>query len=126
MNNTIKISLTIILEGSALVRKGEKESIRYSLTQRDLEPNKKWKGEDGLEVVKKGVHHHNPLIAKPASQHINISLDAFHAMISKECPYWAKPKDWIRMSEKDRLEAHLQRTCENFMGISYSYEILED
>ena len=44
MNNTTKISLTIELEGSTLVRKSEPEIIKYSVTKRDLEPNKKWRG----------------------------------------------------------------------------------
>lgn len=53
MNNTTKISLTIELEGSTLVRKSEPEIIKYSVTKRDLEPNKKWRGKDGLEVVER-------------------------------------------------------------------------
>src|SRR5574344_749658 len=111
MNNTIKISLTIELEGSTLVRKSEPEIIKYSVTKRDLEPNKKWKSKDGLKVVRKGAFKHYPLIANPASHHINISVEAYKYMTSNECPYWAKPKVWAMMSETQRLEAHLQRIC---------------
>lgn len=127
MNNNIKISLTVVLEGSVLVRKNEnREVITYSLNERDLNPNKKWKGKDGLEVVKKGRRFHTPLVAKPATQHLNISVDSYKHMMSSEVPYWAKAKDWINSSPIQRLEAHLQRICEHFNGISYSYELLDD
>lgn len=71
MNNTTKISLTIELEGSTLVRK-------------------------------------------------------YEYMTSNECPFWAKPKVWAIMSETQRLEAHLQRTCEHVGGKSFTYEVLGD
>lgn len=126
MNNTTKISLTIELEEGTLVRKSEPETIKYSVTKRDLEPNKKWRGKDGLEVVRKGTFKHYPLIAKPASQHINMSVEAYKYMTSNECPFWAKPKVWAIMSETQRLEAHLQRTCEHVGGKSFTYEVLGD
>lgn len=126
MDNTIKISLTIKLEGSTLVRKSEPEIIKYSVTKRDLESNKKWRGKDGLEVVRKGTVKHYPLIAKPAFQHINMNVEAYEYMTSNECPSWAKPKVWAAMSKTQRLEAHLQRTCEHVGGKSFTYEVLED
>lgn len=126
MNNTTKISLTIVLKGSTLVRKSEPEVIKYTITKRDLEPHKKWRGKDGLEVVKKGEYKWYPRIPKPATQHINMNVDAYNYMTSSECPYWAKPKVWATMSETQRLEAHLQRVCEHVGGKSFTYEVLED
>ena len=126
MNNTAKISLTIELEGSTLIRKSEPEIIKYSVTKRDLEPNKKWRGKDGLEVVKKGKYKSYPLIAKPASQHINMGIEAYEYMTSNECPSWIKPKVWSTMTKTQRLEAHLQRTCEHVGGKSFTYEVLGD
>ena len=126
MNYSPKISLTIELEGSTLVRKSEPEIVKYSITKRDLEPNKKWKSKDGLKVVRKGTFKHHPLIAKPASHHINICVEAYRYMTSNEYPYWAKPKVWAMMSETQRLEAHLQRICEHVGGKSFTYEILGD
>ena len=126
MNYSPKISLTIELEGSTLVRKSEPEIIKYSVTKRDLESNKKWKGKDGLEVVRKGTVKHYPLIAKPAFQHINMNVEAYEYMTSDECPSWAKPKVWATMSKTQRLEAHLQRTCEHVGGKSFTYEVLGD
>ena len=126
MNYSPKISLTIELEGSTLVRKSEPEIIKYSVTKRDLEPNKKWKGKDGLKIVRNARFKHYPLIAKPASHHINICTEAYRYMTSNECPYWAKPKIWAMMSETQRLEAHLQRICEHVGGKSFTYEVLGD
>ena len=126
MNYSPKISLTIELEGSTLVRKSEPEIIKYSVTKRDLEPNKKWKGKDGLKIVRNTKFKHYPLIAKPASHHINICVEADRYMTSNECPYWAKPKVWAIMSETQRLEAHLQRICEHVGGKSFTYEVLGD
>ena len=126
MNNTIKISLTIELEGSTLVRRSEPEIIKFSVTKRDLEPNKKWKDKDGLKVVRRGIIKNYPLIAKPAKQHINMGIEAYKFMTSNECPSWVKPKIWSSMNEIQRLEAHLQRTCEHVGGKSFTYKILED
>ena len=126
MNYSPKISLTIELEGSTLVRKSEPEIIKCILTKRDLEPNKKWKGKDGLKIVRNARFKHYSLIAKPVNQHINISVEAYRYMTSNECPYWAKPKIWAMMSETQRLEAHLQRICEHVGGKSFTYEVLGD
>ena len=126
MNNTTKISLTIKLEGSTLVRQSEPEIIKYSVTKRDLEPWKEWKGKDGLEVVRRGTHKHYPLDAKPASQHINLNADAYEYMTSPECPYWVRPKVWKTLTPQQRFEAHLQRICEHMGGKSFTYEVLGD
>ena len=126
MNNVIKISLTIELEGSTLVRKSEPEIIKCILTKRDFEPNKKWKGKDGLKIVRNARFKHYSLIAKPASQHINMNIEAYEYMTSGECPSWAKPKIWATMTTTQRLEAHLQRTCEHVGGKSFTYEVLGD
>lgn len=126
MNNIPKISLTIILEGSTLVRKSEPEVISFKLFEKDTIPNKKWRGKDGLKVVNRGEQLHYPLEAKPVSMHINLTVDAYEYMTSFECPYWAKPKTWSNLNKTQRLELHLQRMCENFNGKSFSYQILED
>lgn len=126
MNNTTKISLTIELEGSTLVRQSEPEIIKYSVTKRDLEPSKKWKGKDGLEVVRKGTFKHYSVIPRPASQHISMSIEAYEYMTSSECPYWSRPNVWRKLNETERLEAHLQRICEHMGGKSFTYEVLGD
>lgn len=64
---------------------------------------------------------------KPAKQSLNMSKEAYEYMIGKDsCPSWSKPGKWAAMSEKERLEAHLQRTVEYLGGISYTYQVFED
>ena len=64
---------------------------------------------------------------KPATQSLNISKEAYEYMINKDsCPSWSKPGKWSAMSEKERLEAHLQRTVEHLGGASYTYQVFED
>lgn len=127
MNNATKISLTIELEGSTLVRKSEPEVSKFTITKRMPNPHNKWKSKRGSKKVVKVVEYKEyPLIKKPASQHINMSVDAYNYMTSSECPYWSKPKIWNSMNKTQRLEAHLQKTCEHLGGKSFTYEILED
>lgn len=127
MNNVTKISLTINLEGSTLVRKSEFEVIKYTMPTKDTKPSKKWRGKEGLKGVIKGVCKHYPLEAKPAHQHINMTEEAYKYMTSNaECPCWLKPKAWNSMSKKERLEAHLQRITEGLGGTSYTYQIFEN
>lgn len=127
MNNTTKISLTIELEGSTLVRKNEPEIIKYSVTTKDLKSNKKHKGKNDLKVVKEGTVKHYPLISKPAFYHISIGRESYDYMISKECPSWFRNiKAWKNMTETQRLEEHLHRLCVSKRGKSFSYVILKD
>ena len=64
---------------------------------------------------------------KPATQSLNMSKEAYEYMIDKgSCPSWSKPGKWAAMSEKERLEAHLQRTVEHLGGTSYTYQVFED
>lgn len=125
MNNEIKVCLTIELEGSTIVRSGS-YNIPYVITKQDINPLKKFKGNQGKEIVKKGSIPHKKVTITPAYQHINITTDSYNYMVSKECPYWEKIKDWMRMSKKARLESHLLKTCEHFRGKSFTYEVLED
>lgn len=127
MNNNIKISLTIELEGSTLVRKSEPEKVFYKLTNKDLNPTKKFESKkEAFKIVKRGYYKNYPLEAKPAFQHINLTVEAYEYMISAECPSWAKPRAWDKMTKKERLEKHLSRTCEHFRGKSFTYKILDD
>lgn len=126
MDNNIKISLTIYLEGGTLVRKSKPDFINWVTTKKDLYPMKHFKNKEGLQVVKSGSIPHYSYEVKPATQHIDMSVEAYNYMISKECPYWINPKEWNRMGKKAKLEAQLKRTCEYLGGNSFEYEVLED
>lgn len=124
MNNEPKISLTIVMEGSTLVRKSERVLISYQITKKEAFPNQKW-GEASKEIFEKGVRTHFPREPKEIKQHINISNFAYNYMTSDEAPHFVKKRDWERLTKKQRLEIHLQSICSDLKGISFSYETLE-
>lgn len=65
--------------------------------------------------------------SKSASQSINSSKEAYYSMINvNEVPYFSNPFKWKNMSKTQRLEAHLQRICEDLGGLSYTYKVFDD
>jgi hypothetical protein len=128
MNET-KLNLNIILPGRTLLsakecaenpkESYERQKIRIETVEKD--PKKKNKFIKSVEWIDIKVRK-----CRTASQSINMTKDAYDYMVSKECPYFAKPKDWARMSKVKRLEAHLEETCKALGGISYTYQIFED
>lgn len=125
MENSIKISLTIELEGSVLVKRTKPEVIKMTLKKKDVFPNKKWRGKEGYEIAKRFKYVHYGYDSKPAYQHLNISLEAYQYMISSEPAPGVDPKVWTRLGWKERLNTHLKQICESLNGKSYSYEILD-
>lgn len=126
MNNSIKILLTIHLEGGALVRQSKPSFITWSQTERDLNPEREWKEGEGYNVVNKGITKHYPLESRGALQKIKITKDAYDAMISDECPSGVKKGDWFRLNDVGRLEVHLLMYSKDLGGNSFSYDILKD
>lgn len=124
MNNVVKVSLTIVIEGCTLVRKSSPDTLKYKITKQEesLKRNKKASN----HVIKEGVNKHYTLISKPASMHVNLTQEAYDYMTSNEFPSGIKMKDWKHMSKVKRLEWHLQKICDNYQGKSFSYEILGD
>lgn len=127
MNET-KLNLNIVLRGRTLLsakecaenpkESFEKQVIRVESAKPDKKKKKLIKTVEYLDIhVRK---------CRTASQSINMTKEAYDYMVSKECPYFAKPKDWARMGKKARLEAHLEETCKALGGISYTYQIFED
>lgn len=126
--NEIKLNLNIILPGRTLLsakecaenpkESFEKQVIRVESAKPDKKKKKLIKTVEYLDIhVRK---------CRTASQSINMTKEAYDYMVSKECPYFAKPKDWVRMSKVKRLEAHLEETCKALGGISYTYQVFED
>ena len=124
--NEIKVSLSIVLQGS----------IMYSQEQaKALEEEKVGTGYDAfsmrVEGLKKGKKDAETITVKtrkckPAGQSLNLSVDAYNYMIGEEAPYFVKPKDWERLTKKQRLEAHLRRIVEGLGGVSFTYAILDN
>lgn len=123
MNNQIKILLNIQgIEGRTLRPLGKKK-VKWSITKKDLDP--KYKGKDAFKPIRKGSYASEEVEQVACQQTIKLTQDAYDYMTSSEQPYWFKGP-WKIMSKKQRLEAHLQRACEDRRGTSYTYSVLED
>lgn len=137
----IKLSLSIELRGSTMFSKEEclKTTQKVITTKNGRKRTVTKVVEDWDKMNKHTIrvtdtNGTNPEIitfhtrkCKPATQSLNISKEAYEYMIDKDsCPSWSKPGKWAAMSEKERLEAHLQRTVEHLGGISYTYQVFED
>lgn len=125
MNNQVKVLLTINeIEGATLHSNG-KSKIPFVVRKRDLYA-KEYKGKDANKIIRKGFRRVNNVEALPASKSIKLTVDAYNYMTSRESPEFYKKKNWNLLSEKQRLEIHLERLCEHNGGKSFTYSILED
>lgn len=141
----IKLNLSIELPGSTMLSKEECFKTTHKVIEKKTKAGKIYKKtievkvEDWDKMEKHSMrvantNGTNPEIitfhtrkCKPATQSLNMSKEAYEYMIDKDsCPSWSKPGKWAAMSEKERLEAHLQRTVEYLGGISYAYRVFED
>lgn len=126
MTNSVKLLLTIELEGGTLIRQSKPETINWTLTERDMNRTRIWKGDDGLNIVKRGTAFHHNLVNKECLQRIKLSLTAYLYMISDECPNWSRPQLWKKLKKTERLELHLANYCQHLKGVSFSYEVLDE
>lgn len=126
MNNEIKVSLSITLQGSVMLSQEQAKA---------LEEEKVGTGYDAfsmrVEGLKKGKKDAETITVKtrkckPAGQSLHLSMDAYEYMIGKEAPYFVKPRDWEKLTKKQRLEAHLKRIVEGLGGVSFTYTILDN
>ena len=108
MNNEIKVSLSVTLQGSVM------------LSQEQAKALEKEKVGTGYNTFNRRVE------CKPAGQSLNLSMDAYDYMTGKEAPYFVKAKDWEKLTKKQRLEAHLKRICEELGGVSFTYAVLDN
>lgn len=137
----IKLSLSIELQGSTMFSKEEcLKTIQEPITTKNGRKRTVTKVVEDWDKMEKHTMRvtdtdgTNPEIitfhtrkCKPATQSLNMSKEAYEYMIDKNpCPSWSKPGKWAAMSEKERLEAHLQRTVEHLGGTSYTYQVFED
>lgn len=124
--NDVKVSLSIILQGGVM----------YSQEQaKALEEEKVGTGYDTfsmrVEGLKNGEKDAETITVKTrkcksAGQSLNLSMDAYEYMIGKEAPHFVKPRDWERLTKKQRLEAHLKRICGELGGVSFTYAVLDN
>ena len=127
MNNEIKVSLSVTLQGSVMLSQEqakalEKEKVGtgYDTFNMRVE-DKKSDGKKDVQTITVKTRK-----SKPASQSLNLSMDAYNYMVSNEAPYFVKPRDWERLTKKQRLEAHLKRIVEELGGVSFTYAVLDN
>lgn len=127
MNNEIKVSLSVTLQGSVMLSQEqakalEKEKVGtgYDTFNMRVE-GKKSDGKEDVQTITVKTRK-----SKPASQSLNLSMDAYNYMVSNEAPYFVKPRDWERLTKKQRLEAHLKRIVEELGGVSFTYAVLDN
>ena len=125
MNNQLKVLLTINgIEGATLHSKG-KSKIPFVIRKKDLYA-KEYTGKDADKIIRRGARRVINYDVVPASKSIKLTVDAYNYMTSSERPEWYQKKDWGLLSPTQRLELHLQRTCEHERGKSFTYNVLED
>jgi hypothetical protein len=140
--DNIKVSLSITLPGRVLFSKrdclkevfetrtlknGSKKTFRKMVPIHEMEDSFKLlvdKFENNQRIVQPYIV--NIRKCKPATQTLNISEIAYKYMISKECPYFMKPKEWAPMNKKLRLEAHLKNIAESLGGEVLGYHVFDD
>lgn len=127
MNNEIKVSLSVTLQGSVMpsqeqakALEKEKEGTGYDTFNMRVE-GKKSDGKKDVQTITVKTRKN-----KPASQSLNLSMDAYNYMVSNEAPYFVKARDWERLTKKQRLEAHLKRIVEELGGVSFTYAVLDN
>lgn len=120
MNNEIKVNLNVTLKGRVMLSEqvAQNKPENYDSFSMEVADTNGKNKERILVKTRKTV---------PAKQAINLNMDAYKAMTNrKEVPHWVKAGKWASMSEKQRLESHLQRITESLGGGSFTYKILED
>lgn len=127
MNNEIKVSLSVTLQGSVMLSQEqakalekEKEGTGYDTFNMRVE-GKESDGKKDVQTITVKTRKN-----KPASQSLNLSMDAYDYMTGKEAPYFVKARDWERLTKKQRLEAHLKRIVEELGGVSFTYTVLDN
>ena len=132
-----KLSLTFILPGSVMMSTQEcvKNPKKNYVTHKIMMPEST-KGKKMKPVYKPMFIQTRGL--RNASQHINISNDAYLYMLDtpttarlarvvQKNPKTGKVKRaWDLLSDKDKLKHHMDLMAHDLHAISYSYEIIED
>lgn len=144
MNNEIKVSLTVTLQGGVMFSKEECLKTTQKVIERKTKGGKVYKKTINVQVENLDMMNKHTIQVtdkdgknpesvtfytrkfKPATQSMNLCREAYDYMTSKECPAWSKIGAWNQMKPKQRLEAHLQKIAEHLGGRVLSYRVFED
>lgn len=126
MNNEIKVSLSVTLQGSVILSQEqakalEKEKVGTGYDTFNMRVESLKDGKKDAETITVKTRK-----CKPAGQSLNLSMDAYDYMTGKEAPYFVEARDWEKLTKKQRLEAHLKRIVEELGGVSFTYAVLDN
>jgi hypothetical protein len=137
--DAIKVTLNVILPGRVMYSKHDSKKLVETTKTLKTGVTKKikklvWDNDKtesfNVSVIDEGNSRQNLIIVvrgnKPATQCLNINEQSYNYMVSKECPYFSKPKEWATLSKKKRLEAHLADIAESLGGKVSSYNVYDD
>lgn len=131
-----KLSLTFVIPGSTLVssQECEKNPKKNSITHKIVLTYTKGKGKYKRVINK--VLHIKTRKSRTATQHINMSTEAyFHMLNTPTNPKLTKlvrnkngeiKRAWDLLSDHEKLVQHLDLIAHDLGAISYEYEILND
>lgn len=124
----IKVRLSITVPGAGMLSSQECEKNpkgSYNVTKLLVQNGK---GKNSTELITVATRKN-----KTAKQSISITKEAYDYMVSNEfnsnCSslLFKYPKHvWLKMTPKQRLEAHLSIIAESFNAIGFTYEVLDD
>lgn len=114
MNNSIKVLLTINLDGRLGKPQDKMEFIPYNY-------NTDFDGNPIPEVT--GIMKHVGKVTNPCTKNVKINQEAYDLFISNEVPYFSKERYWITMNKIERLKAHFARIAEDKL---FNFEILDN
>lgn len=126
MNNEIKVSLSVTLQGSVMLSQEqakalEKEKVGTGYDTFNMRVESLKGGKKDAETINVKTRK-----CKPAGQSLNLSMDAYDYMTGKKAPYFMKARDWEKLTKKQRLEAYLKRIVEELGGVSFTYAVLDN
>ena len=144
MDTSIKVNLSIVLQGSTMLSEQEcsKQLIEYKYNKNTKKKEKVIRLAYDVDKVtpnrlfldykdESGNRHKEPIHfltrnTIPCKKSINISKYAYDYMISSEWPEWAKIGEWKQLNKIQRLTQHMQRICDNEGGLSFEFQVFED
>lgn len=124
--NEIKVSVSIVLQGSTLFTQEEAETLEKEQPKSGFKKHTQVVENPKNRKDRETIHYQTRK-CRPANQSVKLCKEAYLYMIDKDaCPEWVKKNKWATMSKKERLESHLQRLTEHLGGTSYTYKVFED
>lgn len=128
--DNVKLSVTFILPGSTMLTSQEcEENPTENYQTEQVQFYSTVKVREGKKIKFKHVKDSFTIKTRkciPAKQVVNMTSDAYFAMISGTPVEGFMPGAWKKLSKHEKIEAHLERLAKDYNAIDFTYTILED